>query len=176
MSTKQTIWTSKLIEDVTEQINMGFNPKGVNNPFYEGTVGLRKSGIVFKMSQMELEEYIKCKMDIHHFAENYCYVKGDQGEPIKLKLRDYQTEILDNFFNNRFNILMASRQVGKCIGFNELVEAQIGDNIIFIRIGKLYYDTLKEIKGLTLLQRVKIFLYDILYKLEIYLSTLTGSH
>jgi len=30
-------------------------------------------------------------------------------------LRDYQKEILDNFVNNRFNILMASRQVGKTV-------------------------------------------------------------
>jgi hypothetical protein len=166
MATKQIIWTTKAIDEVNEQINMGFYPKGDMNPFFEGTPGFRKPGLAFKMTQNELEEYIKCKMDIHYFSENYCYVKGDQGEPIKLKLRDYQKEVLDNFFNNRFNILMASRQVGKCLGFNELVEIEVGDNIVFIKIGKLYYDTLKEIKGLTLLQRVKIFLYDFLSKLE----------
>jgi hypothetical protein len=112
---KQIIWTTKKVEETIEQINMGFHPKGDMNPFFEGSPGFRKPGLAFKLTQFELEEYIKCKMDIHYFSENYCYVKGDQGEPIKLKLRDYQKEILDNFFNNRFNILMASRQVGKTV-------------------------------------------------------------
>ena len=67
------------------------------------------------MSAAEIDEYVKCKMDVHYFAEKYCWVKGEKGEPVKLKLRDYQQEILDNFFNNRFNILMASRQTGKTI-------------------------------------------------------------
>lgn len=67
------------------------------------------------MSPNELQEYIKCKTDVHYFAENYCWVKGEKGEPVRLRLRDYQVDILDKFYNNRFNILMASRQVGKTI-------------------------------------------------------------
>lgn len=112
---KQVIWTTKMVNEAAEKMNNGFILGRNENPFFDNTIGLRKGKLTFKLSQKEYDEYIKCKVDIHYFAENYCWVKGEQGEPIRLKLRDYQVEILDNFFNNRFNILMASRQTGKTI-------------------------------------------------------------
>jgi hypothetical protein len=112
---RQIIWTTKMVEDATEKINNGFVLSRLENPFYEKIVGLRTAGLVFKMSSDEQEEYIKCALDIHYFAATYCYIKGEEGQPIIIPLRDYQNEILDNFFNNRFNILMASRQIGKTI-------------------------------------------------------------
>jgi hypothetical protein len=112
---RQIIWTTKMVEEATEKINNGFVLSRLENPFFEKVVGLRTSGLTFKMSPDEQEEYIKCALDIHYFAATYCYIKGEEGQPIIIPLRDYQNEILDNFFNNRFNILMASRQIGKTI-------------------------------------------------------------
>lgn len=112
---KQIIWTTKLVDEAAEKINEGYVLSKLENPFFENTIGLKKKGITFKYSNHEMSEYMKCKVDIHYFAENYCWIKGERGDPVPLKLRDYQKEILDNFFNNRFNILMASRQVGKTI-------------------------------------------------------------
>lgn len=112
---RQIIWTTKMVEEATEKINNGFVLGRLENPFFEKVVGLRVSGLTFKMSPEEQEEYIKCALDIHYFAGKYCYIKGEDGQPIIIPLRDYQNEILDNFFTNRFNILMASRQVGKTI-------------------------------------------------------------
>jgi len=112
---RQIIWTTKMVEEATEKINNGFVLTRLENPFFEKVVGLRTSGLTFKMSNDEQEEYIKCALDIHYFARTYCYIKGEEGQPIIIPLRDYQNEILDNFFNNRFNILMASRQIGKTI-------------------------------------------------------------
>jgi hypothetical protein len=104
-----------MVEEATEKINNGFVLSRLDNPFFEKIIGLRTSGLTFKMSPDEQEEYIKCALDIHHFASTYCYIKGEEGQPIIIPLRDYQNEILDNFFSNRFNILMASRQIGKTI-------------------------------------------------------------
>jgi hypothetical protein len=112
---RQIIWTTKMVEDATEKISNGFVLSRLENPFYEKIIGLRTSGLIFKMSPEEQEEYIRCALDIHYFASTYCYIKGEEGQPIIIPLRDYQKEILDNFYNNRFNILMASRQVGKTI-------------------------------------------------------------
>ena len=112
---RQIIWTTKMVEEATEKINNGFVLTRLENPFFEKVIGLRTSGLTFKMSNDEQEEYIKCALDIHYFARTYCYIKGEEGQPIIIPLRDYQNEILDNFFNNRFNILMASRQIGKTI-------------------------------------------------------------
>lgn len=160
---KQIIWTTKLVEERVEMLNMGEILKNVDNPFHEKIIGLRKSGLSFKMTQDEITEYIKCAKDIHYFAENYCWVKGEKGSPVKIKLRDYQEEILDNFFNNRFNILMASRQTGKCVNFNTEIILKNDKFEINTRIGKLYYYLLSLERKLSFLERIKIKLYDLIY-------------
>lgn len=112
---RQMIFTSKLVDEATDKINDGIVIKRYQNPWLKGEVGLRRSGVTFKMTPEEQEEYVKCALDIHHFTEKYCKVKTEDGSVGSIKLRDYQKDILDNFVNNRFNILMASRQVGKTI-------------------------------------------------------------
>ena len=163
---RQIIWDTRMIEEATEKINNGFVLSRLENPFYEKIVGLRNSAIIFKMSPEEQEEYIQCAIDIHYFASKYCYIKGEEGQPIIIPLRDYQNEILDNFFNNRFNILMASRQIGKCFSFNTKVLVEIDGKFLQIRFGKLYYILLAKERKLTILEKVKIKLYDILYKTD----------
>lgn len=163
---KQIIWNTKMVEEAAEKINNGFVLGRIENPFYENTIGLRKSGLTFRMSSSEIDEYIKCKTDIHHFAEHYCWIKGEKGEPVKLQLRDYQKEILDNFFSNRFNILMASRQVGKCSGFNTIVKLKNSNLEVYTRIGKLYYYFLSKERKLTLIEKIKINLYDLIFLLD----------
>jgi len=115
MATRQVVWTTKMVDDAIDKINNGFLLKTHDMPFYEKVIGLRKAKLTTSLSTDEISEYIKCKTDIHYFSENYCYIKGERGEQIPLVLRDYQKEILDNFFNHKFNILMASRQIGKTI-------------------------------------------------------------
>ena len=116
---KQIIWNTESVNDALSKINSGFILKRIENPFFQSIVGenfgLRRDGITFEYSDDELSEYTKCALDIQHFAEKYCWIKGDDGEPILIPLRDYQREILDDFQNHRFNILMASRQISKTI-------------------------------------------------------------
>lgn len=104
-----------MVADAADKINNGFVLPRLENPFFEKTIGLRNGGIKFKMSDFEKSEYIKCALDIDYFSETYCYVKGDDGQPSIIALRDYQKEILSNFGKYRFNILMASRQCGKTV-------------------------------------------------------------
>jgi len=112
---KQMIFTTKLVDESTDKINDGIVIKRYQNPWLKSEVGLRRAGVSFRMSPEEQEEYIKCALDIHYFTEQYCKVKTEDGSVGQIKLREYQKEILDNFVNSRFNILMASRQVGKTI-------------------------------------------------------------
>ena len=111
---KQMIFTTRLVDGSTEKINDGIVIKRYQNPWLKSEVGLRRAGVSFKMSPEEQAEYIKCALDIHYFTEKYCKVKTEDGSVDNIKLREYQKEILDNFVNSRFNILMASRQIGKC--------------------------------------------------------------
>ena len=112
---RQMIFTTRLVDEATNKINDGIVIKRFQNPWLKGEVGLRRSGVSFNMSPEEIEEYIKCATDVHYFTEKYCKVKTEDGSIGSIKLRDYQKEILDNFVTSRFNILMASRQVGKTI-------------------------------------------------------------
>lgn len=116
---KQIIWNTASVNDALNKLNSGFILKRLENPFFQSIIGenfgLRREGITFEYSPDELSEYMKCALDIQHFAEKYCWIKGDEGEPILIPLRNYQREILDDFQNHRFNILMASRQISKTI-------------------------------------------------------------
>ena len=112
---KQMIFTTKLVDEATDKINDGVQVKKFQNPWLKSEIGLRRSGVTFRMTKEEQEEYIRCALDVHYFTEKYCKVKTEDGSINHIRLRDYQKEILDNFVNSRFNILMASRQVGKTI-------------------------------------------------------------
>jgi hypothetical protein len=112
---RQMIFTTKLVDEATDMINDGIVIKRYQNPWLKSEVGLRRAGVTFKMTADEQQEYVKCALDIHHFVEKYCKVKREDGSVGNIKLRDYQKDILDNFIQSRFNILMASRQVGKTI-------------------------------------------------------------
>lgn len=112
---KQMVFTTKLVDEATDKINDGIVIKRYQNPWLKSEVGLRRAGITFRMSADEQQEYVRCALDVHYFVEKYCKVKREDGSIGNILLRDYQKEILDNFVNSRFNILMASRQVGKTI-------------------------------------------------------------
>lgn len=163
---RQMIFTTKLVDEATDNINDGVVIKRYQNPWFKSEVGIRRSGVTFRLTPEEQEEYVRCALDIHYFTEKYCKVKTDDGSIGSIKLRDYQEEILDNFVNNRFNILMASRQVGKCFSFNTIISIERDGIQYDIRFGKLYYLMISKERKLTFLEKLKIKLYDHLYRLE----------
>lgn len=163
---KQMIFTTKSVDDATNKINDGIVVKRYQNPWLKSEVGLRRSGVTFRMTKEEQEEYIRCALDIHYFVEKYCKVKREDGSVGSIFLRDYQKEILDNFVNSRFNILMASRQVGKCFSFNTIISIERDGIQYDIRFGKLYYLMISKERKLNFLEKLKIKLYDYLYRLE----------
>jgi|TARA_R110002153_G_scaffold6210_5_gene28366 hypothetical protein len=112
---KKIVFDTELVDHYTEQIHDGVILKRFQNPWLKGEIGLRRSGLVFQMSKEEQEEYVKCALDIHYFTEKYCKVKTEDGTVNNIKLRKYQKEVLNDFVAKRFNILCASRQVGKTI-------------------------------------------------------------
>lgn len=163
---KRTVFSTKSVNKIAKDIDDGFIFKSIDNPFWEGKIGLRKEDSSFSMTQEELDEYIKCKLNVEHFANNYCKVKKEDGKYDIINLRDYQYDIINMFEENQFNILLASRQIGKCVTFNTEIIVENDGTLEKVRIGKLYYDILKEKRGLTFLEKLKIKLYDILFWFE----------
>lgn len=112
---RRIIFTTNSVNDITDKINDGYIPKRFQNPWFKGEIGVRRAGLIFKLTEEELEEYIKCKLDIHYFAEKYCRIKTEDGSVQNIKLRDYQKKILDLYTKNRFSMLLGSRQCGKTV-------------------------------------------------------------
>jgi len=105
-------WSTKKVNDLIVAMEDGYKPK--MNPFHGGNLNLRKGNIVFEYTQHELMEIKRCATDIIYFANNYCTVMTDDGLQT-ITLRGYQEEMLKQFQAERFNICLASRQVGKTI-------------------------------------------------------------
>ena len=105
-------WTSNKVEQLMLAIDEGYKPK--STPFYEGNPNLRKGNIVFNYTDEEIREIKRCAKDIVYFANTYCTVMTDEGLQT-INLRPYQEEMLRQFQAERFNICLASRQVGKTI-------------------------------------------------------------
>ena len=112
---RQMVFNTKLVDEATDKINDGVVLKRYQNPWLKSEIGLKRSGVTFKMTAEEQQDYIRCAVDIQYFTEKYCKTKREDGSVGPITLRDYQEEILNNFVQNRFNILMASRQVGKTV-------------------------------------------------------------
>lgn len=112
---RKIVFDTELVEDITNKINDGVLVKRFQNPWFQNEIGVRRAGITFRMTEEEIQEYIRCKLDIQYFAEKYCKIKTEDGSVRNMILRDYQKNILDLYTNNRFSILCASRQIGKTV-------------------------------------------------------------
>ena len=94
---RKVVFSSKLVEETTRKINDGVVVKRYQNPWFQNEVGVRRSGITFRMTDDESQEYIRCKLDINYFAEKYCRIKTEDGSVQNIKLRDYQKNILNQW-------------------------------------------------------------------------------
>jgi hypothetical protein len=164
---EEFILTTKIVDEIQEKENLGKLLKRHEKLWFTNTRGVRKANLIFAMTNDEFEEYIKCKINVHYFAETYCQIKLEDGSIGPMKLRDYQKDIIDLYTKNPRSILMASRQTGKCNSFitNVLVVSN-DDRVIKIPIGLLYYNEVMKERNLTFLEKIKIKLYNILYKLQ----------
>lgn len=110
------IWNTKKIRDILEQYDNGeIDIRGMKNtPFYDNDPVYRKHGIRYEYTKEEMKEISRCKNNVMYFADKYAQSMTDEGI-VRLDLRPYQREILYNFNNHRFNILMAARQSGKTV-------------------------------------------------------------
>jgi hypothetical protein len=83
----------------------------------------------------QILEFVKCADPVTgplHFMQNYFYIQ----HPVKGKLLyepfSYQVGLIDTYHNYRFSINLLSRQMGKCLGANTII------NIKNNRTGKEY--------------------------------------
>jgi intein/homing endonuclease len=145
---KKIVWTTKKVQEAAQKLNDGYILPNYEIPFFEKTVGLRKKSISFGFTGNEYDEYVKCKLDVTYFANNYCFIKVEDGSFKLMNIRDYQYDILDLYDNNKYSILMASRQVGKTIMASiYILHFMLFNNTKNVLLAANILDTSKEVLG-----------------------------
>ena len=106
---ERVIWTTKAFNLAVDAIKKGLPLK--SNPFCGKNVQLLKPDLVYRRTQEEIEDYIRCKEDPVYFASK-CYLMTPEGLKPCI-LRDYQIEYLNLLKENNFTIMRSCRQAGK---------------------------------------------------------------
>lgn len=107
------VWNAEKVAECTKMMEeYGEAPGGT--PFHDGDPTWKAADIVYEYSEYELIEIAKCASDIVYFANNYCVAMTDDGIQ-KITLRPYQEKMLKSYQENRFNVTLSSRQIGKTV-------------------------------------------------------------
>jgi len=147
------VLNSKLVDDIIRREQYNEKLKNHEKLWFNNLRGVRKANIPFAMKDKEVQEYMKCKMSVHYFAQQYCQIKREDGSIGPMTLRDYQKEIIDLYTKNRFSILMASRQTGKTISAAIVILHYVIFNndksvMIVANKGKTVIEIITKIKGI----------------------------
>jgi hypothetical protein len=154
------------VNEIIDKENRGIPLKRHEKIWFDNLKGVRKGNLAFALTDEEVAEYTRCKLSVHHFAQTYCKIKREDGSIGKMDIRDYQERIIDLYTKNRFSILMASRQTGKCSDYTSLITIKRKNGITErLCIGNLYYELVQTYRNLTTLEKIKCFLYKIYAKI-----------
>lgn len=138
---ERVIWTTSVINKAITAIGKG-QPLKVN-PFIGKNTKLLKPNLLYKRTQEEMDDYIKCKLDPVYFATK-CFLMTPEGlKPCVL--RDYQEDYLHHLQNNRFSIWLACRQAGKSFSLFSTMKILIKNNSRFVnKLKKIDYFYIKD--------------------------------
>ena len=145
----KVVWSTKSLNAAVDALKKGLPLKA--NPFCGTNTKLLKPDLVYKRTEEEVEDYIKCMQDPLYFAEK-CFLMTPKGlQPVKM--RDYQKEYLTNLKENRFNILLACRQAGKSVttaifGLWKILFCNDRNGLILSKSGPAGRDLLKKVKDM----------------------------
>ena len=154
------VWSTEKVNKLIAAMDEGYTMR--DHPFFDGDIKFRKADTVFEYTDWELGEIRKCAKDIIYFANTYCKVMTDEGYK-QIILRPYQKKVLKSYQENRFNVFMAARQIGKCFTYTTKIKIKYPDGQIKeTTIGDFYYSVVNP----SILGRIKTFLYKIVEKLE----------
>ena len=170
---KNKVWTTARVNECMKLIEEGKDIPG-GTPFHEGDLSFKAADIVFEYTEDEIAEIARCASDVVYFANNYCMAMTDYGIK-KITLRPYQEEVLKAFQHNRFNVFLASRQIGKCLSRQTLVTMSNGTSTQTLPFYVFYYSMIKKSRKLSIHEKIKLLLYNLesklthskIYKLEI---------
>lgn len=85
----------------------------MSKEYYKNNINLKKTNVNIEYNDELIKEIKKCKNDIIYFAEKYIKINTlDKGLKI-IELYPYQKDIIKKISENRFVVILSSRQSGK---------------------------------------------------------------
>jgi len=64
------------------------------------------------LKQAIQREYLKCASDPIHFMRKYCTIQHPTKGKVKFDLYQFQEKSLTEFIDNRYNIILKTRNLG----------------------------------------------------------------
>ncbi len=132
--------------------------------FYLGNKNLPVPDTEFKWTQEMVEDLERARKSILHFARFFYIVNLDEGKQT-IKLYPYQKRILKALVENRFNVVLASRQIGKALALDTPIPTPNG----WTTMGEL--NTGDKVYGLDGKTCNVIHAHDVLHNRECYKVT-----
>jgi hypothetical protein len=107
------------------------------------------------LSKAEMvQEMIKCTQSAEYYLSNYGMVYHPKKGHVKFNLFEYQKEALESYQNNRFNIVLKSRQTG----FSTLTAGYIAWIICFHRAKEIIVVANKQENAQGFIRKIKTFI------------------
>ena len=105
-------------EDVVEahaavQEKTGDHSRMSQNDIYLGNPNLKRANVAQNFTSEQVEEFVKCSNDPVYFIKNYIQIISLDRGLIPFELYDFQSDMVNKFHANRFNIAKLPRQSGK---------------------------------------------------------------
>lgn len=143
---------TKKINKILDKIERGEELKRSERIFHQNLNGTLSSKVIFEYTHKEMVEFSKCCSNIFYFIDNYT----------NIELRSYQKEMINNYFDNKFNIFNTSRQ----IGFSTIISLIHLWEMLFnydMRIITLHD---KGLMGVDLINKIKRYYIELPYFLK----------
>ena len=83
------------------------------NEIYLGNPNLKRANIAQNFTDEQVEEFIKCSQDPVYFITHYIKIISLDKGLVPFDLYDFQSDMVEKFHENRFNIAKLPRQSGK---------------------------------------------------------------
>ena len=74
---------------------------------------IKKAGTVSEYTFEQIQELRRCQQDPVYFIRKYCRIQHPVRGAIDFELYDYQIEMIENYHNHNYNIVLSARQTGK---------------------------------------------------------------
>lgn len=133
-SKRQTEWAPEKTGYKVADIKLRMDQTFMRKP------SVRAPRIETALTYEQEDEFVRCSMDAHYFANNYYKITSIDKGFILFDMFDYQKDLFHSFQDNRFNIVVQARQSGKCV--EEDTEVDVYDSLsqeeFRITVGELH--------------------------------------